>query len=113
MKAQWIRCKNDNCSKRLRVEINDIESKPILFCSDRCLNSIFSENEKLNHNFNYEDPKEVRRLVKNLISQTKRLQNELENLRKIRKTYFGLFKNYNLKDEVYKRKWSFEDEVNK
>lgn len=31
---------------------------------------------------------------------------KLDNLKKIRKAYFGLFKEFNLKDEVYKRKWS-------
>lgn len=66
----------------------------------------------MNPNLNYEDPKEVRMVVKNLLTQTKRLQNEIEDLRKVRKTYFGLFKDYVLKDEVYKRKWTFEDEAN-
>jgi len=63
-------------------------------------------------NFNYEDPKEVRQLVQNLIAQTKQMQKELQDLRRIRKTYFGLFRNNILKKEVYKRNWSFEDEAN-
>jgi hypothetical protein len=41
------------------------------------------------------------------------MQEELENLREIRKTYFDLFKGSKLKDEVYKRKWSSESEVEK
>jgi hypothetical protein len=35
----------------------------------------------------------------------------LENLKKIRKTYFGLFNELSLKDETYKREWSFDKEV--
>jgi hypothetical protein len=39
------------------------------------------------------------------------MQIELKNLRRIRKTYFGLFKDNNLKSEVYEREWSFEDKA--
>ena len=111
MNTHRIKCKNDHCDKALNVEHID-GSEPILFCSQVCLNSYLSENQILNPNLNYEDPKEVRMVVKNLLTQTKRLQNEIEDLRKVRKTYFGLFKDYVLKDEVYKRKWTFEDEAN-
>jgi hypothetical protein len=93
----------------LNVEFKNTASRPILFCSESCLNSF--ENEKLISNLNYEDPKEVKALVQNLVSQTKQLQIELENLKKIRKTYFGLFREFNLKDETYKREWSFDKEV--
>jgi hypothetical protein len=105
-----IKCKNHQCSKRFRVE-TDNRPEPILFCSQTCINSYLFQSEKLDPNFNYEDPKEVRKLVENLLGQTKQIQNELQSLRKIRKTYFGLFKDYELKNEVYKRKWSFKDEV--
>jgi hypothetical protein len=88
---------------------NNPNLKPILFCSESCLNSF--ENEKFNSTLNYEDPNEVRTLVQNLVSQTKQLQGELESLKKIRKTYFGLFKELNLKDETYKHEWSFDKEV--
>jgi len=111
---QWIKCKNDQCSNRLGVGLTD-EFKPILFCDEECLDSYFSQNEILNSNSDYDDkdPKEVRKLVKNLITETKRLQNEVQSLTRIRKTYFQLFKDYNLKPEVYKRKWSFQNEVKK
>ncbi len=104
-----IKCKNKNCSNRLNVGLNDADSRPILFCSELCLDSF--ENEKLDSNLNYEHPKEVRTFVENLINQTKQLQNELEYLKKIRETYFGIFKESNLKDETYKREWSFDKEV--
>ena len=104
-----IKCENEQCENRLRVELNN-QFKPVLFCSQACLNSYLLQHETLNHNSHYEDPQEVRKLVQNLLSQTKLIQNELGNLRKIRKTYFGLFKDCSLKDEVYQRKWSFDDE---
>lgn len=104
-----IKCKNKDCSNRLNVGLNNAHSKPILFCSELCLNSF--ENEKFNSTLNYDNPNEVRTLVQNLVTQTKQLQSELENLKKIRKTYFGLFKDFNLKDETYKREWSFEKGV--
>lgn len=95
---------------RLNVGLDNTDSKPILFCSESCLNSY--ENEKLISNLNYEDPKEVKTLVRNLVSQTKQLQSELEKLKKIRKTYFGLFKELKLKDETYKHEWVFDKGVN-
>lgn len=108
----WIKCKNDQCSKRLRVGANK-QSKPILFCSQTCLNSYLLQNDQLHPNFNYEDPGEVRRLVQSLINETKQIQIELQNLKRIRKTCFGLFKvkELDLKDEIYNRGWSFEDET--
>ena len=48
--------------------IDNTDSKPILFCSELCLNSF--EDEKFNSTINYEDPNEVRTLVQNLVSQT-------------------------------------------
>lgn len=104
-----IKCKNKNCINRLNVGLDNTDSNPILFCSELCLTSF--ENEKFNSTISYEDPDEVRTLVQNLVSQTKQLQSELESLKKIRKTYFGLFKELNLKDETYKREWSFDKEV--
>lgn len=77
-----------------------------------CFNTVL-EIEKLSQNFESEDPSELRLLVKNLVVQTKNMQKELENLREIRKTYFDLFKSSKLKDEVYKRKWSSQSEVEK
>jgi alkylhydroperoxidase/carboxymuconolactone decarboxylase family protein YurZ len=77
-----------------------------------CFNTIL-ENEKLNQGPEFEDPNELRLLVKNLVTQTKNMQKEIENLREIRKTYFDLFKSSKLKDEVYKREWSFQNEEEK
>lgn len=111
MNVEWIKCKNDHCNNRFGVNTNSLP-KPILFCSQTCLNSYLFQSEKLDPNFIYEDPKEVRELVQNLIAQTNQMQIELQNLRKIRKTYFELFSNNILKKEVYKRNWSFEDEAN-
>ena len=111
MNTGRIKCENDHCENRLKVELNN-QFKPVLFCSQTCLNSYLLQNETSNPNSHYEDPKEVRKLVQNLLSQTKLIQNELGSLRKIRKTYFGLFTDHALKDEVYRRKWSFDDKGN-
>jgi predicted sulfurtransferase len=111
MNTQSIKCKNDDCNNQFRVEVNN-ETKPILYCSQTCLYPHIIQDEKLDPNFNYEDPKEVRELVQNLIAQTKQIQNELQDLRRIRKTYFELFSDNILKKEIYKRNWSFEDEAN-
>jgi hypothetical protein len=110
MNARLLRCKNPNCNNKIRVQFSTADSIPIIFCSIPCFNTIL-ESEKLNRNLESEDPNELRVLVKNLVVQTKNMQEELENLREIRKTYFDLFKGSKLKDEVYKRKWSSESEV--
>jgi TRAP-type mannitol/chloroaromatic compound transport system substrate-binding protein len=73
---------------------------------------VLLQNEKMSENYNYEDPEEMRHMVKNLMAETKQLHSELQILRKIRKTYFEIFKNKNLKREVYKRDWSFSPEGN-
>ena len=116
MNTGRIKCENDHCENELRVELST-QTKPVLFCSQNCLNSYLLQHETLDHNSHYEDshyedPQEVRKLVQNLLSQTKLIQNELGSLRKIRKTYFGLFTDHALKDEVYRRKWSFNDKAN-
>jgi hypothetical protein len=102
---QLIKCKYENCDNQLKIEVNS-DSCPIAFCSERCLNKF--ENMKFNYALDREDPNDVRSLVQQLVSQTKQLQSELENLKKIRKTYFGIFTESNLKDETYKRDWAFE-----
>lgn len=106
MSMLLIKCKNKSCINRLNVGLGNPDSKPILFCSELCLSSF--ENEKFNYTIKDEDPNEIRTLVQNLVSQTKQLQSELENLKKLRRTYFGLFKEIDLKDETYKRDWSFD-----
>ena len=109
MNAKLLRCKNPNCSNKLQVQFRNAESKPIIFCSTPCFNAIL-EQEKLRPSLQPEDPNELRLLVKNLVAQTKTMQKEIENLREVRKTYFDLFKSSKLKDEVYKREWSFQNE---
>ncbi len=106
MSMLLIKCKNNSCINRLSVGLDNPDSVPILFCSELCLSSF--ENEKFNFTIKDEDPNEIRTLVQNLVSQTKQLQSELENLKKLRRTYFGLFKEIDLKDETYKRDWSFD-----
>src|SRR4030095_5993517 len=93
-----VKCNNNECRKRYNVK-TDSEQKPLLFCSQTCLNSYLSQIEKLDPNFDYDDPKEVRKLVQNLLGQTKQIQNELQSLKKIRKSYFGLFKQKDLKPD--------------
>lgn len=104
-----IKCKNKNCANQMEVGQNSVDFKPILFCSESCLNLF--ENERFSSNLNQEDPGELRALVQNLLSQTRQIQSELENLKKIRNTYFGIFKEQNLKDETYKREWSSDRKV--
>ena len=108
-KTQRIKCKNDNCNNEFRVQV-DNGLKPILFCSQTCIHPLIFQNRNLDSNFNYESPREVRELVQGLVAQTIQIQNELEHLRKIRNTYFGLFRDNILKKEVYKRNWSFKDD---
>ena len=105
-----VKCNNNECNKRYSVE-TDSEQKPLLFCSQTCLNSYLSQSEEIDVNFDYDDPRQVRKLVQNLLGQTKQIQNELQSLKKIRKTYFGLFSDKDLKPEFYKRKWSFKDKA--
>ena len=107
----WIECENDDCNNRFKVEAN-YGSKPILYCSQTCFNPHLVQRDGLDVSFEYEDPKQVRELVQNLINQTRQMQKELQDLRRIRKTYFELFRENILKKEVYKRNWSFEDEAN-
>ena len=73
MNAKLLRCKNPNCSNKLEVEYSNAESKPILFCSMICLNTIL-EIEKLSQGPESEDPTEIRLLIKNLVAQTKNMQ---------------------------------------
>lgn len=94
----------------MKIELNGADTEPVLFCSKQCLGSY--EKGNVTNNPDSGDPQEVRLLVQNLIEQTKKIQNELENLKKVRTTYFGLFKDHDLKDEVYKRKWSFDKKEN-
>src|SRR5207344_882475 len=103
MIGQSIKCNNPKCNNRLTVQTKKTESKPILFCSQNCYNSVLLQNEKIDKNYNYEDPEEMRHIVKNLMAQTMQLHSEVQSLRKIRKTYFEIFKNNNLEREVYKR----------
>jgi hypothetical protein len=53
------------------------------------------------------------KLVLSLINETEQIQIELQNLKRIKKMYFGLFKDkeLDLNDEIYNRGWSFEDET--
>ena len=111
LNSQWIKCQNEYCNNQVRVQLNSKVTKPILFCTELCLNTVFNKSQKLDPKFDSEDPNELRNVIQNLVSQTKLIQNELENLRTIRKTYFGLFKDNKLKDEIYKRDWTFKDEV--
>jgi hypothetical protein len=108
-KTQRIKCKNDNCNNIFTVQV-DNGSKPILFCSQTCIHPLILQNKNLDSNFNYESSKQVRELVQGLVAQTIQIQNELEHLKKIRNTYFGLFRDNILKKEVYKRNWSFKDD---
>lgn len=104
-------CKNTHCSNNFQVEFSNTDFRPILFCSETCLYTF--ESEKLIPKLDYEDPTDIKNLVHNLIDQTKQLQVEIESLKKIKKAYFGLFKDNQLKDETYKREWSFDKTVDK
>jgi hypothetical protein len=114
MNVCWINCRNPGCSNKLNVGSNNAESKPVIFCSELCFNSILLlENEKEISKLDCDDPNQIKMLVQNLVNQTKQLQIELDSLKKIRKKYFGLFKDQELRDETYKRDWSFDKEVDK
>ena len=110
---QHIKCKNESCSKELHVVVNDSKSIPIIFCGEECINS-FLNSEFSRKQTHYEDPKEINKLVQNVIDYTKQIQDELDKFKKIRSTYFELFKGDELKNplkgEYYTREWSFEKE---
>ena len=113
MNIQLINCSNESCNKKLYVNVNDPGSLPIVFCDKKCVSSFldFEFNQKQN---SYEDPAEINKLVQSVIGYTKQIQDELDKFKKIRSTYFELFKERgyknNLKSETYTRKWSFNDE---
>ena len=107
--TEQIKCKNDSCNNTFRVQV-DNGSRPILFCSHTCIHPLILQNKSYDSNFNYESPKQVRELIQGLVAQTIQIQNELDHLKKIRNTYFGLFRDNILKKEVYKRNWSFKDD---
>jgi hypothetical protein len=109
MDIQLIKCRNKFCSKNLYVNVNDIRSVPVVFCGEKCVNS-FLDYEISQKEANYEDPVEINKLVQNVIGYTQKIEREFENFRKIRSTYFELFKSRELKSETYIRKWSFNDE---
>src|SRR5574339_492217 len=104
MPMQLIKCKYENCDNRLNIDVNS-DCYPLAFCSEQCLDKF--ETAKFDYILEQGDPNDVRILVKQLVSQTKQLQSELNKLKKIRRTYFGLFTDSKLKDEFYKRDWRF------
>ena len=55
MTMQVIKCKNKSCINRMNVRLDNPDSKPILFCSDLCLNSF--EDEKINSTLKYQGSK--------------------------------------------------------
>ena len=68
MIAHSIECNNPKCNNRLTVQIRKAMSEPILFCSQDCFDSVLSQSEKASDNYNYENPEELRHLVKNLVA---------------------------------------------
>jgi hypothetical protein len=108
MRIQLIKCRNESCSKKLSVNVNDLRSAPVVFCGKKCVNS-FLDFEINRKKTNYEDPVEINKLVQNVISYTQQIQSELDKFKKIRSAYFELFKGRELKNETYLRKWSFND----
>jgi hypothetical protein len=109
MNNQLIKCRNESCNKELSVALNDLSSAPIVFCGQECVNS-FLESEIIRMESRQENPTEIGKLVQNVIGYTQQIQNELDNFKKIRATYFELFKGRELKSETYLRKWKFESE---
>jgi len=104
---QTILCNNGACAKPIRVLVDGTESIPILFCSNECLNSFLLQSEKNNPDLNSEDPNEVKEFVNNLMNQVDIIQQDFKRLRNLRMSYFDIFTGGKLKDENYKRKWSF------
>ena len=109
MNNQLIKCRNESCNKELSVGVHDLSSVPIVFCGQECVNS-FLDSEIIRMESRQENPTEIGKLLQNVISYTQQIQNELDNFKKIRATYFELFKGRELKSETYLRKWRFESE---
>ena len=104
-----IKCRNNYCNNVLKIELNNAENPPVIFCGNLCLQS-FLLSKDISIKLDYQNPNEINKLVQSVISQKQIIEKELEHLKKIRKTYFDLFKNVNLKRETYIRDWSFKDE---
>ena len=107
MAIQTVLCNNSACGKPLRVFIDDTQSIPILFCSNECLNSFLLESAKKNQDLNSENPNEVKEFVNNLMNQVDVIQHDIKRLGNLRLSYFDIFTGDKLKNEYYKRKWSF------
>jgi hypothetical protein len=110
MTRQLLKCNYQNCDNQLDIEINN-DFNPIVFCSEQCLNKF--EIAKFNYDLDKQDQSDLRNVVKQLVGQTRQLQDELNNLKKVRKTYFGLFTESKLKPEKYKRDWEYDKSADK
>lgn len=91
------------------MNVKDTSYVPVVFCGEKCVNS-FLDFEVRRKETKYEDPAEINKLVQNVIGYTQQIEREFENFKKIRSTYFELFKGRDLKSETYIRKWTFEEE---
>lgn len=107
--TRQIKCKKCGCGELLSVDIEDTKSNPILFCSNECLGSFLFEIENENQDLDYENPEEVKRFARTLMSQIGQMQEEIKVLKNVRTAYFGILKGDKLKEEDYRREWLFNN----
>jgi hypothetical protein len=110
MEIVSIQCHNDCCRNELKVCADDSGNIPLVFCSEGCLSGFIRlENQQL-------EPQEsdrINKLVHDIVGESKRIQEEFENMRRVRQGYFDMFSGLNLKEEIYTRDWAFKRESSK
>lgn len=81
-------------------------SSPIFFCSQSCLTQFLES-------FVHPEikPDQLNELVQIVVMETQRIQNEFDYHKKMRNTYFHLFKGVDLPSESYLRDWHFKKNV--
>ncbi len=99
-----MQCRNTACQNKCQVNTEGSENTPIMFCSQSCLNQFVEITARQEIN-----PDKITELVQSVVMETKKIQGELDYHKKVRNTYFHLFKDGELPQEKYVRKWSFEE----
>jgi hypothetical protein len=112
VKMLSIHCHNDCCGNSLQMPVADIEHTPIVFCSQACLEG-FMRLENGSQQFAPQETDKINKLVQDIVGESKRIQAEFENYRRVRQGYFDIFSGINLKEENYVRDWDFKRQVPK
>ncbi len=94
------------------MPVDDMQPAPILFCSEACLNG-FVHLENGGQQFGAQETDKLNKLVQDIVGESKRIQDEFENYRKVRQGYFDIFSGLTLKEENYVRDWNVKRQTTK